>query len=133
MDQCTCYNAPVCQRIQPWTEKISEAQMENIKKNFASAKSMNDEPLAIKKDSTIKDSLAAGTEAAAPSDRKAAISVLRHVTPYYTGYARIDNAITDALYGKSQELKDNVYDIMWNDLLRHNVQDRKSTRLNSSH
>lgn len=116
MDQCTCYNASVCQRIQPLAERISEAQMENIKKNFASVKPMNDEPIAVKKNPST-----AGTEAAAPSDRKAAISVLRHVTPYYTGYARIDNAITDALYGKSQELKDNVYDIMWNDLLRHNV------------
>ncbi len=115
MDKCTCYNSTPFQKIQPWTEKISAAQMENIEKNFSSAKPMNDEPLAIKKDASVQ------TAAPAPVERKGVISVINHVKPFYTGYARIDNAITDALYGKSQELKDNVYDIMWNDLLRHNV------------
>lgn len=43
------------------------------------------------------------------------------VRPFYTGYARIDNAVTDALKGKSQELKDDVYRIIWDDFLPHNV------------
>lgn len=117
MDKCSCYNSTPLQRIEPWTKKISDAQMENIKKNFASTKPMNEEPLAIRKDTLEQTS----APAPSPAERKKAISVINHATPYYTGYARIDNAITDALYGKSQELKDNVYDIMWNDLLRHNV------------
>lgn len=125
MDKCSCYNSAPFERIHPWSEKVSAAQMENIKKNFASAKSLNDEPLALKEDTPSR------TPSPAPIDRKGAISVINHVLPYYTGYARIDNAITDALYGKSQELKDNVYNIMWNDLLRHNVhgleeEDRKA-------
>lgn len=118
MEKCSCYHSAPYQRIQPWTDKISDAQIENIKKNFASTKPMNEEPFAITKDTAAKTAPSAPAE---PAERKGAISVLRHVNPYYTGYARIDNAITDALYGKSQELKDNVYDIMWNDLLRHNV------------
>lgn len=55
------------------------------------------------------------------TQRKLITLVNQNVTPYHTGYARIDNAITDALKGKSQELKDNVYDIIRSDLLRHNV------------
>jgi len=43
------------------------------------------------------------------------------VRPVHTGYARIDNAITDALRGKSQELKDSVYDIIRSDFLPNNV------------
>ncbi len=125
MDKCSCYNSMPLGRIQPWTERVSAAQMEHIKKNFASAKPLNDEPLALKEDGLPRAS------SPAPVEREGVISVINHVHPFYTGYARIDNAITDALYGKSQELKDNVYDIMWNDLLRHNVhgleeEDRKA-------
>ncbi len=106
-------NAP----ITLWAEKISSAQMENIEKNFVSVKPMNDTPLAIPKD---RSAAVEGTSAAAPT-RSGVISVIRHATPYYTGYSRIDNAIVDALKGKSQELKDGVYDIIWNDLLPNNV------------
>ncbi len=104
--------------ITPWAEKISSAQVENIKKNFASVKPMNEKPLALQEDvsaAAVKD-----VSAVEPTKR-GAISVIRHVTPYYTGYSRIDNAIVDALKGKSQELKDNVYDIIWSDLLPSNV------------
>ena len=114
MDACTCCRSTGFQKVQPWTEALSAEQMEKIKKNFAAQKPENGEPFAAP----------SGTAAKAPSpteSRKGAISVLHHATPYYTGYARIDNAITDALRGKSQELKDNVYNIMWNDLLRHDV------------
>ena len=41
MDKCNCYHSTTVyqQKIQPWAEKISAAQMENIKKNghFSSA------------------------------------------------------------------------------------------------
>ena len=117
MNKCNCYHSTTVyqQKIQPWAEKISAAQMENIKKNFASTKPMNDEPFALKEDAS------SGAAPSAPVKREPVIMALNNVTPYYTGYARIDNAITDALYGKSQELKDNVYNIMWNDLLPNNV------------
>lgn len=117
MDKCNCYHSTTVyqQKIQPWAEKISAAQMENIRKNFASTKPMNDEPLVLKREAS---------SGAAPADqvkREPIIMTINNVHPYYTGHARIDNAITDALYGKSQELKDNVYSIMWNDLLPSNV------------
>ena len=49
----------------------------------------------------------------------------------YTGYARIDNAILDALQGQSEEVRSGVYDIIRNDLLPHDVhglseEDRKA-------
>lgn len=117
MNICNCHHSTTAyqQKIQPWTEKVSAAQMENIKKNFASAKPMNDVPLALKEDTS------SNTAPVEQVTREPLIMRLHDVQPYYTGYARIDNAITDALYGKSQELKDNVYSIMWNDLLPSNV------------
>lgn len=117
MNICNCYHSTTAyqQAIQPWTEKLSNAQMENIKKNFASTKPMNDVPLALDKEAS------SNTTPVEHVTRESLITKLHDVTPYYTGYARIDNAITDALHGKSQELKDNVYSIMWNDLLPSNV------------
>ena len=85
--------------------------MEQIRKNFASANPMNEEPLALPK----------GTSAEAPVKRSSVVVEFGPVRPYYTGYARIDNAITDALRGRSQELKDSVYDIIWNDFLPNDV------------
>ena len=103
--------------IDPWTQKVTSAQTENIKKNFASAKPMTQEPLAVRASVS-----ADATEGASSLERSKCITVTAvNVIPYYTGYSRIDNAITDALKGKSQELKDNVYDIIWTDLLRSNV------------
>ena len=58
---------------------------------------------------------------AVPVERGPIVMETGPVRPFYTGYARIDNAITDALKGKSQELKDNVYQIIWKDFLPHNV------------
>lgn len=117
MDKCNCYHSTTAyqQKIQPWAEKISATQMENIKKNFASKKPMNDEPFMLKKEAS------SDTAPVEPVKREPIVITKIKVVPYYTGYARIDNAITDALCGKSLELKDNVYDIMWNDLLPTNV------------
>ncbi len=113
MNPCTCYHSvPGADKIRPWQEQISSEQMENIRKNFPSAKPLNEKPLEVKTEAS---------SAGAPKPAPGEITVLHHVTPFYTGYAGIDNAITDALRGKSQELKDNVYQIIWNDLLPHNV------------
>ena len=57
---------------------------------------MNDTPLALPKDTSV----------AAPSKPSPVVIEYGPVRPVHTGYARIDNAITDALRGKSQELKD---------------------------
>ena len=90
---------------------ITSAQLEQIRKNFASVKPMNEKPLALPKSDS----------AAAPAQPSAVVIERGPVRPFHTGYARIDNAITDALRGKSQELKDSVYDIIWNDFLPNNV------------
>lgn len=137
MNGCTCYrsNVEFQREITPWAESISTAQMENIKKNFASAKPMNEKMLAIEhttSSGTAAESSAAGVQRADSANlqgmdsintqRADSISMIRHqIIPYYTGYARIDNAIVGALQGKSEELKDNVYEIIRYDLLRHDV------------
>ena len=72
---------------------------------------MNDTPLALPKDTSV----------AAPSKPSPVVIEYGPVRPVHTGYARIDNAITDALRGKSQELKDSVYDIIRSDFLPNNV------------
>lgn len=111
MSQCTCWRATALQPVTPWRDKISSAQMEQIRKNFASVKPMNEEPLALPK----------GASSETPAKRSPVVVEYGPVRPYYTGYARIDNAVTDALRGKSQELKDSVYDIIWNDFLPNDV------------
>ena len=111
MSQCTCFHGIGYQPLTPWMDKISSAQMEQIRKNFPSVKPMNDTPLALPKDTSV----------AAPSKPSPVVIEYGPVRPVHTGYARIDNAITDALRGKSQELKDSVYDIIWNDFLPNNV------------
>ena len=111
MSQCTCWRATALQPVTPWRDKISSAQMEQIRKNFASVKPMNEEPLVLPK----------GASSETPAKRSPAVVEYGPVRPYYTGYARIDNAVTDALRGKSQELKDSVYDIIWNDFLPNDV------------
>ncbi len=111
MSQCTCWRATALQPVTPWRDKISSAQMEQIRKNFASVKPMNEEPLALPK----------GASSETPVKRSPVVVEYGPVRPYYTGYARIDNAVTDALRGKSQELKDSVYDIIWNDFLPNDV------------
>ena len=111
MSQCTCFHSTGFQPITPWKDKISSAQMEQIKKNFASVKPMKEEPLALPKEAS----------SATPARRSPVVIERGPVTPFHTGYARIDNVITDALRGKSQELKDSVYDIIWNDFLPNHV------------
>ena len=111
MSQCTCWRATALQPVTPWRDKISSAQMEQMRKNFASVKPMNEEPLALPK----------GASSETPVNRSPVVVEYGPVRPYYTGYARIDNAVTDALRGKSQELKDSVYDIIWNDFLPNDV------------
>ncbi len=111
MSQCTCFHGIGYQPITPWMDKISSAQMEQIRKNFPSVKPMNDTPLALPKDTSV----------AAPSKPSPVVIEYGPVRPVHTGYARIDNAITDALRGKSQELKDSVYDIIRSDFLPNNV------------
>ncbi len=111
MINCTCYHSTPSQPIRPWREQISPEQDAKIREEFTSKKPMNEEPLSLPKDAAPS----------APVERSPVVIETGPVTPYYTGYARIDNAITDALKGKSQELKDNVYHIIWNDLLPHNV------------
>lgn len=111
MSQCTCWRATALRPVTPWRDKISSAQMEQIRKNFASVKPMNEEPLALPK----------GASSETPVNRSPVVVEYGPVRPYYTGYARIDNAVTDALRGKSQELKDSVYDIIWNDFLPNDV------------
>lgn len=111
MSQCTCWRATALRPVTPWRDKISSAQMEQIRKNFASVKPMNEEPLALPK----------GASSETPVKRSPVVVEYGPVRPYYTGYARIDNAVTDALRGKSQELKDSVYDIIWNDFLPNDV------------
>lgn len=111
MSQCTCFHSVGNQPITPWKDKINAAQLEQIKKNFAAVKPLNTEPLALPKSSS----------SAAPSKPSPVVVEYGPVRPFHTGYARIDNAITDALRGKSQELKDSVYDIIWSDFLPNNV------------
>ena len=111
MSQCTCFHGIGYQPLTPWMDKISSAQMEQIRKNFPSVKPMNDTPLALPKDTSV----------AAPSKPSPVVIEYGPVRPVHTGYARIDNAITDALRGKSQELKDSVYDIIRSDFLPNNV------------
>lgn len=110
MSQCTCSYSTGGQPITPWMDKITSAQMEQIRKNFSSMKPMNDKPFALPE----------GTPAA-PVKPSPVVIELGNVAPFRTGYARIDNAITDALRGKSQELKDSVYDIIRSDFLPNNV------------
>lgn len=114
MNGCTCEH-PVCAApVTPWAEQVSSAQMENIKKNFASVKPQNETPLAIL-------AVAPPVSVNASQTPKAVVAEALHVVPFYTGYARIDNPITDALRGKSKELKLDVYDIICNDFLPNNV------------
>ena len=111
MINCTCYHSAPSQPIRPWREQISPEQDAKIRKEFQSIKPLNEEPLALPQSTTPS----------APVKRDPVVIETGPVRPYYTGYARIDNAITDALKGKGQELKDNVYNIIWKDLLPHNV------------
>ncbi len=111
MSKCTCFHSGGLQPITPWKDMITSAQLEQIRKNFASVKPMNEKPLALPKSDS----------AAAPAKPSAVVIERGPVRPFHTGYARIDNAITDALRGKSQELKDSVYDIIWSDFLPNNV------------
>jgi hypothetical protein len=111
MINCTCYHSTGSQPIRHWSEQISPEQDARIREGFASQKPINKEPLATK----------AGSSSGVPQKPKPVIIETGPVTPFHTGYARIDNAITDALKGKSQELKDNVYQIIRRDFLPHNV------------
>lgn len=111
MSKCTCFHSGGLQPITPWKDMITSAQLEQIRKNFASVKPMNEKPLALPKSDS----------AAAPAKPSAIVIERGPVRPFHTGYARIDNAITDALRGKSQELKDSVYDIIRSDFLPNNV------------
>ncbi len=90
---------------------LTSAQLEQIRKNFASVKPMNEKPFVLPKSDS----------SAAPVKPSPVVIELGPVRPFHTGYARIDNAITDALKGKSQELKDSVCDIIRSDLLPNNV------------
>lgn len=116
MDICTCYHSMIgYQPIRPLSEQITAEQDEQIRKNFASVKPMNEEPLAVKErtPAIVTDR---------PSAPSKVISVIyEHERPYYTGHSRIDNAIVGALNGKSLELKDNVYSIIRQDFLPNNV------------
>ncbi len=111
MSQCTCFHSVGYQPITPWKAKINSAQVEQIRKNFAAVKPMNKEPLALPKSDSSQ----------APAKPSGVVVEYGPVRPFHTGYARIDNAITDALRGKSQELKDGVYDIIRRDFLPNNV------------
>lgn len=117
MDQCTCYHSTTEYHvIRPLSEQFSPAQDEQIRKKFLTVKPMNEKPLAIPEH--------AATGPAAPvHERKPAVIAPLKVTEYEhnTGYARIDNAIINALSGQSQEVKDNVYDLIRKELLPHNV------------
>lgn len=111
MINCTCFHSAPSQPIRPWREQISPEQDAKIREQFQSRKPMNEEPL----------SLPADTAPGAPVERRPVVIETGPVRPFYTGYARIDNAVTDALKGKSQELKDDVYRIIRDDFLPHNV------------
>lgn len=111
MINCTCYHSAPSQPIRPWREQISPEQDAKIREQFQSRKPINEEPLALPAD----------TAPGAPLERRPLVIETGPVRPFYTGYARIDNAVTDALKGKSQELKDDVYRIIWDDFLPHNV------------
>ena len=113
MIKCTCYHSAPYQPIRPLKEQLTPEQDAKIREGFASAKPMNEKPLALPE--------SVDTSPAAPVERGPIVIETGPVTPFYTGYARIDNAITDALKGKSQELKDDVYRIIWRDFLPHNV------------
>ena len=109
--KCTCAYSWGAQAITPWYEKISRAQTEQIRAKFAFTKPMNEEVFALQEH----------TAPGAPSEKSPAVISRGPVAAYYTGYARIDNAIIDALNGKSGELKDDVYDIIRNNLVPHHV------------
>ncbi|HCT90495.1 MAG TPA: hypothetical protein DF613_03790 [Lachnospiraceae bacterium] len=113
--KCTCAYSWGAQAITPWYEKISQARMEQIKMKFALKKPMNEEGFAL------PERTAENTPTGAPSEKPPAVISLGSVAEYYTGYARIDNAIVDALKGRGQELKDSVYDIIRNDLVPNHV------------
>lgn len=61
--------------ITPWAEKISSAQMENIKKNFASVKPMNEKPIEILKDASVSE---VKDTSVATLTRSESISVIHH-------------------------------------------------------
>ena len=109
MIKCTCYHSAPYQPIRPLKEQLTPEQDAKIREGFASAKPMNEKPLALPE--------SVDTSPAAPVERGPIVIETGPVTPFYTGYARIDNA----LKGKSQELKDDVYRIIWRDFLPHNV------------
>ena len=113
MIKCTCYHSAPSQAITSWRDQITPEQDAKIREEFSSKKPLNEKPLALPENS--------GTSPAAPVKRKPIVIETGPVRPVHTGYARIDNAITDALKGKSQELKDNVYKIIRDDFLPHNV------------
>ncbi len=114
MDQCTCYHSTTEYHIiRPLAEQFSPARDQQIREKFPSVKPMNEKPLAISKHAPT----------APLPERKPMVFTHLRVTEYEynTGYARIDNAIIDALRGQSQEVKDNVYDLIRKDLLPNNV------------
>lgn len=111
MSKCTCFHSTGLKEITPWRDMITSAQLEQIRKNFASVKPMNEKPFALPKSNS----------SAVPVKPSPVVVEFGPGRPFYTGYARIDNAITDALKGKSQELKDSVYDIIRSDFLPNNV------------
>lgn len=111
--RCTCAYSWGAQAIRPWAGQISQAQQERIKKSFPSAKPINGGGLALPPGTAAS--------AGASAEREPAVIDLGAVAEYYTGYARIDNAVIDALKGRSQEVKDGVYDIIRHDLVPHNV------------
>ena len=115
MDKCTCYHSTTeyHHAIRPLAEQLSPAQDEQIRKNFPSVKPMNEKPLALPEQVPVSQR---------PERKPVVITTLRATEyEYNTGYARIDNAIIDALRGQSQEVKDNVYDLIRKDLLPNNV------------
>lgn len=111
--KCTCAYSWGAQAIMPWYEKISQAQQERIRKNFASVKPMNEGGFALPP--------GAAASAGASAERKPVVIDMGPVAEYHTGYARIDNAVIDALRGKSQEVKDGGYDIIRHDLVPNHV------------
>lgn len=111
MITCTCFQPSSFKEIRPWAEQISPEQDANIREKFSQTEPMNKDPLTIQEKTP---------SALAPKPSPIIIEK-GPVRPYYTGYAWIDNAITDALKGKSQDLKDNVYQIIWDDFLPHNI------------
>ena len=116
MLKCTCYHSAPYQPIRPLKDQITPEQDAKIRNEFSSKKPMNEKPLALP-----ENTASTAPSPAAPVSRGTIVIETGPVTPFHTGYARIDNSITDALKGKSQELKDNVYQIIRNDFLPYNV------------